>query len=265
MSWLDPYFLLFKNGVQLPARRRLSIASGFDVVDDPANDQLILTVPPSGGNHLVDVSADDHTFNGDGSGGAAQIYSQSIVSVFVNSDSLNFDFDGTAVEEGWTVWFDVRGEDGSVVVRDLTDESAVRLSLDTNGPSQVRGIYFDGDNWIPLAVGKGGDGAMYLPTHIVTGVSSYTVDSRKTKDVLILVDTSSVAVTINLPDHDEGRLLFIKNWKATGGVHGITVHRFGGTGRINTVPGDLALGIRDYTVLCSDGIDNWEDLVITGT
>jgi hypothetical protein len=44
MSWLDPFFLFFRNGAQLPARRRVAIGSGLSVVDDAANDQIVLDV-----------------------------------------------------------------------------------------------------------------------------------------------------------------------------------------------------------------------------
>jgi hypothetical protein len=107
-------------------------------------------------------------------------------------------------------------------------------------------------------------GALYLATGIVNA-TSYTVAAN---DCILLVDTSVHATTINMPAHSLGqigRIIFVKDWKASASLHAITVHRFGGTGKINGVPADLSLGVRGQTILVSDGVDNWLDLQITGT
>lgn len=266
MSWLDPFFLFFKNGVQLPARRRLNLGPGLTIVDDPANDRLNfdasstpVLLPP----RVVVADDDDLDFAGTPGFADVDIFAQTIVVAEI-TDTVTWDFFSDGVAEGWVVWFNITGTNGIVKIRDGGD--TVILVMSTEEMAQVRGIYFDGAHWLPLLAGAGTSGEFILPTYIVTGgITNYTLDSRNVKDVVVLVDTSAAAVTVNLPVHRLGRTFFIKNWKATGGTHGITVHRNGGTGRINTVPADLGLGIRDYTVLCSDGIDNWEDLVITGT
>jgi len=104
-------------------------------------------------------------------------------------------------------------------------------------------------------------GALYLATSIVDA-TSYTVAAN---DCILLVDTSVHATTINMPAHSLGRIIFVKDWKASASLHAITVHRFGATGKINGVPADLSLGVRGQTILVSDGVDNWLDLQITGT
>jgi hypothetical protein len=250
-------------GVALTKRKSLNFASGVTATDDPDNDRINVAGATSGFVHVLPGSG-DLDFAGTPGFGDVDIFVQTIVHRDVGSDTPTWDFFTDGASAGWVVFFNVIGTGGIVTIRNSGDDDGF-LILDTNAPAQMQAIYFDGTIWRSLAVGQGGDGASYRSTYIVTGVSTYTVDSRAVKDSVLLVDTSSVAVTINLPVHSLGRTLTIKNWKATGGAHGITCHRNGGTGKINSVPADLGLGIRDYTNLLSDGIDNWEDLTITGT
>lgn len=46
MSWLDPIMLWFKGGVQLPVHRRIALGDGLTMVEDLANDQLVLDTAP---------------------------------------------------------------------------------------------------------------------------------------------------------------------------------------------------------------------------
>lgn len=61
MSWLDPFILFFKDGVQLAARRRIALGDGLTVEDDPANDQLILRAPGGGSGGGGEGSAGGET------------------------------------------------------------------------------------------------------------------------------------------------------------------------------------------------------------
>lgn len=158
MSFLDPYFLFFKNGVQLAARRRLSIAAGLDVADDPANDQLILTAsatsiaqPPS----VVTVTNANQTFDGVGAGGRIKVFGQTIVNVTLTGTQLVWDFKPDGVALGAVVWFNAKGSSGLVLVRDAA--GVVLFALNASGRTVVRGIYFDGSNWNALTTGVAPD------------------------------------------------------------------------------------------------------------
>lgn len=67
-------------------------------------------------------------------------------------------------------------------------------------------------------------GQVFMPMKAVTS-SPYTVDTTS-KDYIILVDTTSTAVTINLVAATTGRVLIIKD-VAIAGTHNITLHRAG--------------------------------------
>lgn len=271
MSFLDPFILFFKNGSQLAARRRVAIGSGLTAVDDPTNDQLVLSAPAQAGSLLpprvVTVSGADHTFNGTGAGGAVQLYPQTILFAHVDASVATFDFNVAGVEAGWTVFFSVEGVGGVVVVRNMGGEVPTPiLVLNTNSTARMVGIYFDGDDWVPLQAGSGGTGAIALPGKIVTA-PSYTIDSGTTKDSFIFLDWSANDIAITLPPHAAGvfRLLVFKAAKYDP-THHLTILRNGGTGKINHIPADLTIGYtRDFTWLCSNGTDDWCDLVLTGT
>lgn len=161
MSWLDPIILWFKNGLQLPVHRRVALGAHLTMVEDAANDQLILDgLPPPEGSapKVVTVSGADHTFNGDGSSGAVKIYPQTILFVHVDGTTATFDFDATAVAEGSTVFFSIEGTDGHVTVRNNAGEVPVPIMLlHTSQRPQMMGIYFDGDDWVTLNPGAGLD------------------------------------------------------------------------------------------------------------
>lgn len=267
--WLDPFILLFKGGLQLPARRRVALGSGLTATDDPTNDQLLLSAPAQAGSLLpprvVTVSGVDHTFNGDGSGGAVQVYPQTILFTHVDASVATFDFNVAGVEAGWTVFFSLEGVGGKVVVRNLGDELPIPIMVLRTDSSAggMQGIYFDGQDWVALQAGLGARGAKYLPARLI-GAGTYTIDSGATEDFLFLVDFSAGDITINLPPHSLGRLLVFKA-RTFGPLHTLTLVRNGGAGKVNYIAADCVLNYTgDVAWLCSDGIDNWCNLLHAG-
>jgi len=263
------------NGVPMTRRGALNFL-GATVTDDAANNRTNVDTGSGGGGGgggsgapvFIVPASGYQTFNGDGSGGANQLFPHSIIFAHVDGVTINYDFfDNGGVEEGWLAWFNVEGTAGTLVIRDRQSESPIIVDvISTDATAKVVGIYFDGSNWQPLAAGNSSiQGGEFLPTYVVNA-ASYAADSRTAKDVVLLVDTSSNTTTVTLPAHAAGRLLFIKDLKANAAAHPITVHRNGGTGTINNVAADIVLAAapRDYCVLLSDGVSNWVDLVAMG-
>jgi len=270
MSWVDKKLnktAVMKDGAVLPIRPSLNfVGDAFTAADDPTHDRTNVTGVSGGGARVVNVSGTDHRFNGDASGGAIQIYPTTVLFAHVDGAVSTFDFDVQGVAAGWIVYFNIEGTGGAVIVRDLGEEVPTPIvAMSTEQGSSLLGIYFDGDDWVPLQTGKGGvDGALYWrPTFV--DATTYTVDSGPTKDRVLLVDTSSHSTTVNLPAHSAGRILVVKDWKGSASTHPITLHRFGGTGKYNSIPADPSLGIRNYAFMISDGIDNWLDLTVAGS
>lgn len=103
-----------------------------------------------GAARLVNATIDDEgdkIFNGDGSGGAVQVYPLTILFAWLDgAATYNFLPDGTA--DGWVVLFATRGA-GSIVVQSDGDEL---FTIDSAAFGEMRGIYVDNGDWAPLAV-----------------------------------------------------------------------------------------------------------------
>lgn len=272
MSWLDPFILFFKNGVQLPPRRRVALGEHLTATDDPANDQLLIdaAVGGSGAPVVVTASGADHTFNGDGSGGAIRIYANTILFTHVDSTTATFDFDTTAVTAGFTVFFYLEGTNGHVVVRDLGAETPTPIMLlHTQEDRQLVGIFFDGEDWAPLETGSHDD-ALYMRGVVTTTPgSAYAVDSANSpfKDRVILLNTTAPGTgPITLPPHSKYRVLYFKDVAGHAGATNVMFLRNGGTGKINGVAADAAwiFGNFQAIVMMSNGVDDWYFMADSG-
>lgn len=159
MSWLDPFILFFKDGAQQPARRRIALGEGLTIEDDPANDQLIIRA--GGGSdapRVINAPGNSHAvFDGIGSEGVAQLAPMTIVFGHVNG-TYHYDFSPDGVAQGWLVFFDLEGSGGTIEIRNpdgLLESGEPNwqtiLTLSSESDS-VHGIYFDGDDWVPLTI-----------------------------------------------------------------------------------------------------------------
>lgn len=155
MSFLDPWILWFKDGAQLPPRRRIAVDDGITVVDDPQNDMLRLNMTPPASPvavPLVQVDYANHTF--DGAGTDVLLSEQTIVSCVATGSpaSVNFDFGSINVADGWVVWFRVAGTSGKIVVR---ADGVTLFTIDMAASARTLGIYYSALNgWRPLRVGE---------------------------------------------------------------------------------------------------------------
>jgi len=71
-----------------------------------------------------------------------------------------------------------------------------------------------------------------------------------------LVDTSTLAITLNLPQPALSVFVIVKDQSNSAGTNNITIHPFAGE-NIDGTPGDLVLDVdNSYTILFSDGT-NW--------
>lgn len=81
-------------------------------------------------------------------------------------------------------------------------------------------------------------GKILLPVKPVTS-TPYTCDTS-TMDCVIFVDTTSTAITINLPASTNGRTLFIQDVGGNAGTNNITLHRAAGE-NIQGIPSDYVM------------------------
>lgn len=110
-----------------------------------------------------------------------------------------------------------------------------------------------------VTVGNNFNGVSYMDSGVAVKVraisaSSYNVDSI-TADYMLIVDTSSNAITINLPPHSFGRQLIIVD-KGNAEVNNITLVRNGASGSIGGYAGDriIVTNQASWTIV-SDGAD----------
>jgi len=103
------------------------------------------------------------------------------------------------------------------------------------------------------------DGAIYNKRAFAVTTTPYVVDTTNASipDYIILVDTSTMAITIDLPAHVLGRTLIIKDAKGNASVNNITLVRSGATGNIDDYAGNRTIS-SDWSslTLWSDGT-NW--------
>ncbi len=117
--------------------------------------QLIGRAVANGGGDsgftVVEVTDASHTFNGDGSAGAVQIFPKTIVAqVEASTPAITWKFAATAVEIGWVVLFNVEGASPAEIT--VTDQDDVTIVIiNTSFPNSesnnlVMGIYLDTDS-----------------------------------------------------------------------------------------------------------------------
>lgn len=99
------------------------------------------------------------------------------------------------------------------------------------------------------------DSAIKVKTRVVS-TSPYTVDAIST-DYTLFVDTSLLAITINLPAHAVGRQLTIKDTSGNASVNNITLVRNGGTGNIEDVAGNKIISSNWAALTLVSSGTNW--------
>lgn len=144
---------------------------------------------------------------------------------------VNANVDAAAAIDGSKINPDFTGQD---LIADLVTCEGVQITTDT-----INNII--------------GGGITVTPT--VVSTATFTIDGSGKKHYMLLVDTSSIAIQLNLPSPAIGRYFIIKDYKGNANTRNITIHR-AGTEKIERVAADYVLSTNGQCIhLVSDGTD----------
>lgn len=166
-------------------------------------------VASSGG---INIDADDNIVM-DSATGTVQVTAQSNIVVSSNSGQLGLSA-GTEVviTSGSDHVHIVGGTDVDIVG---SDDVSITANNGTVTATSFSSMALTAGTSLTLA------GQLHLPTKAVTG-ASYNVDTT-TKDVILFCDSTSNAISINLPAASNGRILFIQDVAGTAATNNITL------------------------------------------
>jgi len=106
-------------------------------------------VPGTGSPGFIDIEVSDanHTFNGDGSAGAIQIFPLTIIRLLAAESAVAWQFNTPAVTSCFVVAFNVEGELGVVTINDQDGNPLLVIDTTNFGAppetNLVAAIYFD--------------------------------------------------------------------------------------------------------------------------